>query len=847
MRPGAQTKRGSPGENGGGAVRAAASCSHCGLNVPEGLVEPGAAAQFCCAGCRTAFEVIHACGLDKYYALRQKMEAAEDRAPSKSTRGRFAEFDDAAFEAVYCRTIEPEAGTPGLMACELFLEGVHCAACIWLVEKLPRVCEGVVESRLDLRRGMVRVVWDPRRVKLSRVARALDSLGYPPHPARDAGDRELRRREDRRQLVRLGVAGACAGNVMLLGLALYAGLFDTMDPAYAALFRWSSMAISVVSLLWPGSVFFRSAWSALRTRTMHLDVPIALALGAGGVWGVINTIRGTGEIYFDTLSVLVFLLLVGRFIQHRQQRRSSDAVEMLFSLTPTSALLVEHDDLGAGEPGATREVSIQSLRAGQTVEVRAGASVPVDGVVVAGLSQVDQSLLTGESRAVTVETGDRVAAGTVNLAATIRVRVEATGAQTRIGRLMSLVQESLDRKAPIVRLADRIAGWFLAGMLGLAALTLGLWLWLDPARPALAIDHAIALLVVTCPCALGLATPLALTVSIGRAARRGILIKGGGVLQALTQPGTLVLDKTGTLTVGRMRVVRADLDAAARAAVAAIERHSTHPIARAIVETFTAEPMATAGNIRHTLGGGMEGRVAGRDWCIGSPAFIGTRVNGLGTAETTLVADLTAAGLSPVLAAANGRVVGALGLGDPLRTDSAEAVRALRTVGWNPVILSGDHETVVHAAAEELGVPRASARGGATPEDKLHAVRELVAGGDGTTVMVGDGVNDAAALAAATVGIAVHGGAEASLAAADVYLSRPGLSPVVELVDGARRTMRTIKLCLGASLCYNIVAAALCVAGLISPLIAAVIMPASSLTVLGLCVRSGAFRRGREP
>jgi Cu2+-exporting ATPase len=825
------------------ATRTDVACSHCGLPVPAGLVDRGASEQFCCEGCRTAYAVIHSCGLDKYYALRERLEDREDRAPARSTRARYAEFDDPAFAELYCRPAAPDAAPGrGLWSCELFLQGVHCAACVWLVERLPRVCGGVVESRLDLRRGMVRIVWDAGKVNLSRIARALDSLGYPPHPARDASDRDLRRREDRRQLVRVGVAGACAGNVMLLGLALYAGLFDAMEPAYAALFRWASMGISLVALVWPGSVFFRSAWAALRTRTMHLDVPIALALGAGGVWGVVNTVRGAGEIYFDSLSVLVFLLLVGRFIQHRQQRRSADAVEMLFSLTPTSALLVEDDPDGG--PGSTREVSIQSLRAGQTVEVRAGASVPVDGVVVAGLSQVDQSLLTGESRAVTVETGDRVAAGTVNLAATIRVRVEATGAQTRIGRLMALVQESLGRRAPIVRLADRIAGWFLAGMLGLAALTLGLWLALDPANPSLAVDHAVALLVVTCPCALGLATPLALTVSIGRAARRGILIKGGGVLQALASPGTIVLDKTGTLTVGRMRVVRTRLNGETRAAVCAIERHSTHPIARAIVEAFACPTAAEATEVSHTLGGGMEGTVRGRRLAVGSPAFIATRIGGLTDADARAVGELTGAGLTPVLVAESGRVVGSIGLGDPLRPDSAGAVADLRARGWEPLVLSGDHDAVVAAAASDLGLPRASARGSATPEDKLNAVRDLSSRG-GTVVMVGDGVNDAAALAAATVGIAVHGGAEASLAAADVYLSRPGLSPVLELNDGARRTMRTIKVCLGVSLCYNVAAASLCVAGLISPLIAAVVMPASSLTVLTLCVRSGAFRDRR--
>ncbi len=830
-------------------------CTHCTLPVPTGLLEPGDPQQFCCAGCRTAYAVIHSCGLDRYYELRERLERSDERAPVRSTNARFAEFDDAAFQAVYCGDLDsveapksptsPSSPTRPLRTVELFIEGVHCSACVWLVERLPRVCPGVVDSRLDLRRGMVRVVWDDQQVKLSRIARSLDSLGYPPHPARDASDRRARRADDHRQLIRLGVAGACASNVMLLGLALYAGLFDGMEPAYVSLFRVSSMLVSVVSLVWPGAVFFRSAWAAIRTGTMHLDIPISLALGAGGLWGVISTISGTGEIYFDTLSVLVFLLLVGRFIQHHQQRRSLDAVEMLFSLTPTVARIVDDAGLQSSQPGVTREVSIQSVLLGQFVEVRAGESVPVDGVIVAGLSQVDQSLLTGESRPVSVETGDAVCAGIVNLASTIRLRVEATGAQTRVGRLMSLVQDSLNRKAPIVRLADRIAGWFLAGMLGLAAVTLGLWLWLEPSDPSLAIGHATALLVVTCPCALGLATPLALTVAIGRAAGRGILIKGGEAIQSLANPGLILLDKTGTLTQGRMSVVRWAGPEELKPIIGAIERQSDHPVARALADAFAPALQACVQSVQK-LGAGITGTCGSQTLSIGSPDFIASIIGGIDDTSAIRCRTLGRAGLTPVLVSENGRVVASIGLGDALRSDSGNSVRLLQRQGWTTQILSGDHPTVVRSVADELKIPASDARGGVTPEGKLEAVTAAIAMGHSPVVMVGDGVNDAAAMAAATVGIAVHGGAEASLAAADVYLSNPGLSAVAELTTGARSTMRTIKLCLAASLCYNVAAAGLSVAGLISPLIAAIVMPASSLTVLALCVRSGAFRPPRR-
>lgn len=812
---------------------ASPACSHCGLPVPAGLVEPGAAEQFCCHGCRTAYEVIRGCGLDRYYALRERTGA--EGAPARGTGQRYGEFDDPVFQRLYCREVEV-AGEGGAkcLATELRLEGVHCAACVWLVERLGRVAPGVIESRLDMRRALVRIVWDPGVTSLSRIARALDALGYPPHPARDASAREIRRAEDRRQLIRLAVAGACAGNVMLLALALYAGVFEAMEPAYAHLFRWTSMVISLVSLAWPGSVFFRGAVAALRTRTVHLDVPIALGLAAGALWSVIGTVRGTGEVYFDSLSVLVFAMLVGRFIQHRQQRWASDAVELLFSLTPTRARVV-------GEDGQVREAPIEAVARGDVVEVLAGESVPADGRVERGRSSIDQSLLTGESVPVAVREGDAVIAGAVNLSERILVRVEATGEETRVGRLMRMVEENARRRAPIVRAADRIAGWFVLGMIGLAAVTVGVWLWIEPSR---ALENAAALLIVTCPCALGLATPLAVTVALGRAARRQILVKGGDALERLARPGTIFLDKTGTVTEGRMRLVRWVGAEWVKPLAASVESVSSHPVARAIVAGLSDTPPAAPGSATETTGGGVDGRIGMWVVRIGSPRF----VREAGVEEDEWVAraeaEIVGEGMTPVLVAVNDRVEAVAGLGDPVREDAAAAVAQLRARGWRVAMLSGDHPDVARAVGRRIGLDAAEARGGMTPEAKLEAVREELA--RGSVVMVGDGVNDAAALAAATVGVAVHGGAEASLSAAAVYLNRPGLMPIVELVEGSRRTLGVIRRNLGVSLVYNAVSATLAVVGLINPLIAAVLMPASSLTVLTLSFRSRTFGSGRD-
>lgn len=799
------------------------SCDHCSLPVPSGLIEEGAGPQFCCHGCRTAYGVIHACGLDRYYALRDG--AGKEARASSGTGRRYAEMDDKAFAELYVKRLPG-----GLHACEFFLEGVHCAACLWLVERLPVVLDGVVEARLDLRRAIARVVWDPTRVSTSRVARTLDGLGYPPHVARDRTMREARRREDRRTMIRIGIAGACAGNVMLLALALYAGVFDAMEHQYLTLFRWTSMVFSVVSVLWPGSVFIRGAIASLRARAIQLDVPIALGLVAGLVWSVVSTVRGAGEVYFDSLSVLVFVLLVGRWVQQRQHRWAADSVELLFALTPSAAHLWSE--------GVVVDTPIEAIRPGDIVVVRAGEQVPADGHVIEGVSEIDQSLLTGESRLVRARAGDRVVAGSSSASGELMVRVEATGESTRVGRLMRLVEEESRRRAPIVKLADRIAGWFVVAMIALALGTVVGWWRIDPAR---AIEHAAALLIVTCPCALGLATPLAMSVAVGRAARRRMLIKGGEPLQLLASPGVILLDKTGTITRGRASVLDRAGPAEAWPVVRAIEEGSAHPVARAIRDHLGAsgiEARERVDDVRFESSGAVA-RVGETEWVIGSAAFVRARSR-VSTPETDgAERRAVASGSTPVLVARDGEIIGVLAIGDEVRPDALDAIDRMRRSGWRVGVLSGDHPDVVRRVAEGLGVDPSLTFGGCDPEAKLEIVRRRL--GEGTVVMVGDGVNDAAALAAATVGIAVHGGAEASLAAADVYLGSPGLTPILDLMLASRRTMRVIRRNLAFSLFYNVLAAALAILGVLNPLIAAILMPVSSLTVLASSFRVRTF------
>lgn len=805
------------------------ACTHCSLPVPRGLIEADAPHQFCCQGCRAVFSIIHAEGLDDYYTMRRSVE--KDRAAVEQKTINYAAYDDPAFSDAFTEK-HPDGTTTATLA----VDGLHCAACVWLIERLQRVVPAVLSAQVHYGRATVDIRWQTTEAKFSDIARGLHALGYPASPPRGQSHDSRRRADARSQLIRIGVAGALAGNIMLVAVALYAGVFDGMDHATLTFFRIVSAALGVLSLAWPGRVFFRGAIGAIRARTPHLDLPIALALAVGGAWGLVNTVRGTGEIYFDSLASLVFLLLVGRFIQSQQQRRAADSLDLLLTLTPSTVRVVRTDTNAAGPETVIKPV--EAVQLGDLAEILAGETLPVDGVIERGRSELDQSILTGESAPVSVRPGDPVFAGAVNLSGVLRVRTTAVGETTRAARLMQLVADASEQKAPIVQLADRFAGWFVVVVALLALVTASVWSFIDPAH---AIEHATALLIVTCPCALGLATPLVLSATIGRLAKAGVLVKGGIQLERLASPGTAIFDKTGTLTTGDMSVAQWTVDEHTARLVRTLEAQSTHPIARAIAasgDRLDAEPTDTI----HTQGLGLVGTIAGTTVAVGSEAHLAELGIALPASITEWAHAAAESGETPVLVAVDGVARGGVGLTDTVRPDAGPLIATLRAAGWRVELLSGDDPRVVRRTAARLGIDERDAMGRVSPEGKLARVRALVdqngASGvrtaQGSIVMIGDGVNDSAALAAAHVGIAVQGGADASLDAADIFIQRDGLNAIRTLTTASSDAIRRIHLCIGASLCYNASAAVLAMAGLVHPLLAAVLMPASSLTVVGI-------------
>lgn len=798
------------------------ACTHCSLPVAAGLVDHTSEEQFCCGACRIAYAAIRECGLDAYYELRRRLET--DPSPAAASGHRFAEFDDPVFAERHVRRM-PD----GLRTCELYVEGVHCAACVWLVERLGRVVPGVIATRLDLGRSLVTLVWDPSTVELSSVARGLDRLGYRPHPATQHHARESRRQADRAALIRIGVAGACMGNVMLLAAALYSGMLDGIDESTRHTFRLISAAIGLVAVVWPGRVFFLGALAAFRARTWHLDMPIAIALGAGTVTGVFSAIRGEGEIYFDSVTMLVFLLLFGRWLQERGMRAAADSIDLRNALTPTTTHRVEPD-------GTCRDVPTEAIAVGDIVEVRVGETCPVDGVVVAGTTRIDQAVLTGEPRPIAVAEGDAVPAGAVNTVSVVRVHAEAVGADTRIGQVLDSIARLSRERLPVIGRAERVAKPFVIVVTSLAALCLAIWMhrgW------ELALDHATALLIVACPCALALATPLVTAVAIGDAARRGRLIKGADVFDRMRLCTRVFLDKTGTITRGRFEVRSIAGDESLVAFAAAVERETPHPIAGAIADL---DDSLRATDVAVSIGQGVAGTVDGIRVAVGQQRFVESATGASCEHLVGLASAASQLGQTAVFAAdVTGRSA-LIALGDEIRDDAQSLIADLHARGKRVSILSGDDPTTVRLIAGRLGLDADDALGGMSPDQKLAEIERALEAG--AVAMVGDGVNDAAALAKATCGIAVHGGAEASLAAADVYITADDLHQIIELADSSSRVVSAVKACLMVSLGYNTIAAGVALAGLMSPLLAAVLMPTSSLTVVLMALSLGRSASG---
>lgn len=815
-------------------AEAVSECIHCGLPIPEEGQRTGE--RFCCTGCQSVHAILHESGLDEtYYRLRDASGKKSMRQPAKTGHqtGLLDELDSEVFLENHSTRLDG-----GTYRTNLYLDGVHCAACVWLVERLPEELEGVSNAHLNLPRARLTIDWNPAQQDLSGIAGWLASFGYAVQPRVD-GEEAPESREERRLLIRMGVAWALAGNIMLLAFALYSGLGDENPNLFHAA-RGLSTALAIPAVFYGGAVFFMKAWHSIRLswklrtiRHLHMDTPISIGILTGFGASLYATVTGTGDVWFDSVAVLIAALLSARWLQLRARRMAGDSTERLLALLPTLARL----------PGG-KTVRADDLKEGDHIVVRAGELIPVDGSIVEGSSLINSSILSGESVPQRHGRGALVHAGTTNETETLIIAVQSAGHATRIGRLLSLVSNPDADSTRILSLADRIGGLFTISVLGIAILATISWSIIDPDETVM---HLVAFLVITCPCALGMATPLALAVGTGRAARRGIFVKSESVVDGLNHIDTVILDKTGTVTEGRMSVTSVVGDESLLSIVASIEQESNHPIARAIVRFSPEFSEVPVSSIAHHSGNGLSATV---EWPDGGAApmrvgraewvfeILSISENDLETLRRA-IHEATRRGETVVVAGSTDRFL-LINLTDPIRDSSAPLIRALQQQNIRVILCSGDDERTTRNVGEALGITHRDALGRHSPEDKQRLVAELQSSGC-LVAMVGDGVNDTAALKEADVGIAVASASAASRVAADAYTTRPGLEAVVELIRESRGVLSVVRRNLGFSLFYNIAGGAAALLGFVTPLFAAVAMPISSFIVVLSSIRQGTF------
>ena len=704
----------------------------------------------------------------------------------------------------------------GLEQVEFFAEGMHCANCARSIRTRVGALPGVQQVEVNLTTARVSVAWDPRRSRLGAVLDTVERLGFHAVPLNGAAGSAAQDAERRRSLKRIGLAGLAAMQMSMYTVGLYAGALSGIDPWLEVLLRVTAMLIAVPVMFYSGAPFLRGAWHDLRRRSLGMDVPVAAALLLAFFASVINTWRGSGAIYFDSVAMFIFFLLVGRHVEMNVRRGSLNAGEALVRSLPVTVTRLRAD-------GGSERVALAAVGTGDRLVVALGAVIPVDCILESGATMVDESLITGEAVPMTRHTGADLPGGAINLGAACTVRAKADALHSTLASIAALIERAQSGRPPQALAADRAASHFVFWIVLLAAAVAGLWLWLDPAR---AFGATLAVLVVTCPCALSLATPVALAAASTRLARRGVLVTRADALERLAAIDTVVLDKTGTLTracmqLGEVRCL-GGLDRDRSLTIAAsLEQHSAHPLAAAFTAATTARLALT--EARECAGRGVEGYIDGATWRIGRRDYVAEM-------RSTPLAPETAGDEDEFvwLGSATG-FAAAFALTDTLRADAVTAVGSLRALGLSIRIASGDRRSTVARVAATLGISEAAGR--MAPLEKLALIGRLQEQGR-RVLMVGDGINDGPVLAAAHVSCAMGGGAALAHAAADLLLMNESLTAVAAAIHIARGTRGLVRSNLRWALGYNLCAVPLAAAGLVSPWLAALGMSASSLYVV---------------
>lgn len=794
-------------------------CFHCGLAIASNANYhaslAGEARDFCCLGCQSVCAAIFEAGLQGYY---QRTPEGVLLAPPPELPKDIEVYDIDEVQQDYA------TGAGEVRDIHLLVEGIHCAACVWLIEHSLQRVPGVLSANVNLAAKRLHLRWNNQQSKLSDIIRVLSRVGYSAVPYDPDVAEGTMKKTNRAMLFRLFFAGFTMMNLNLIAIALYSGA--DRGP-FVSFFHWIALVLATPTLLYSGYPFFKGAWGGLRNAHLTMDLPIALGLTVTYTYSVYATLSGLNAVYFDTVTNLTFVILIGRYLEGMFRHQAVAATNRLMELQPRFAIVMQD--------GIEKITLIRGVKLGDQVLIKPGYQVPVDGVVLEGLSSVDESMLSGESAPVHKTVGSNVSAGTLNTNGALLVEVCTTIQNTVLAKIIRLVEEAQASKAPIQRLADTVVPWFVLVTLTCASVTFLLWLGQDF---EVALMAATSVLIITCPCALGMATPMSIAVASGLGAKHGILVKNGLVLETLSKATHFVFDKTGTLTEGKMRVVHFHQAVQGQGAqwlcyAAAVERYSEHSIAHAILAEADAQQIqyrdVAVQQFQASAGLGVSAEIDGKIVLLGSLAWLsrnGVAVDPNLQAQAT---ELEIQAMSCVHLALDSRHCALFALADRLRPDAQILVDALRASGIRMTLLSGDRQVVAEAIARQLGGLEVIAE--VMPQDKDQVIQRLQAAGE-IVAMVGDGVNDAPALIRANVGIALGSGTDVSVESADIVLMHSELDKVRMATLLSRRTLRTIKQNIALSFVYNLIMVPLAMMTMVTPVVAAITMPFSSLIVI---------------
>ena len=781
------------------------TCFHCALPVPAACkltVEIGGSPQpVCCPGCKAVAELIRDTGMSRYYDLRDAPDPGVGRPPEEATEWNVFDSTD---------MLEAFTERDGnLREATIYVGGMYCSACSWLIETTLARQPGISSAEVNPITHRLRLRFPGEDAKLSAFLATLANLGYQPQPLSPESSTRPEVTEQRTALKRLLVASLGMMQVMMFAVGLYAMDFQGIDADMQHFLRLVSFFVTTPVVFYAARPFFTSAWRGLVGRKPGMDLPVSIAVGSAYVASIFATFTRGEAVWFDSVTMFVFFLTLGRFLEMRARHRSIDRSAALSSLLPNTATRIDADGHVV--------VPVNQLTAGDRVLIRAGDPIPADGALQAGTTSVDESLLTGEARPQLKATGDELSAGSVNLDGLIEMTVTQTGSDTTLGTISRLSERARYARPAFVTLADRIASYIVIALLIIAAAVAAFWYFADPDR---AFVITLSVLVVTCPCALALATPAAFAAAGSRLSQLRLLVTNGNAIESLSRATLAMFDKTGTLTIGEPRIAavfvidNAYTERDCRLIAAALEHASTHPLARAFAMQETL-PAVSEPNI--VVGQGVSGRIDGREWRIGNAEFVGGGV----AADDSITTH--------VFLGVEDHAIAWFDIEDALRPDAKQTLNALRRLGLKTALVSGDNEAAVENVAQSLDIHDTHFE--CTPEDKLTIIEAAQQAGE-RVVMIGDGINDAPVLAGANTSIAPAHGALLAQTSADVIMLGDSLTPLTTAIEMSRKTIRIVRQNLAWAIVYNTLALPLAAAGFVPPWLAAIGMSASSLVVV---------------